>query len=170
MHTTRPPGTHPTRQPTYQPTHNQPIQNTRAFAGAPLPRQMGVVSLGVMQAINRMSCWGVRGRFGCARKPPEGSDNPGRNPWTLGQGARQTALQALLARLITEAGESGPADDDAATLDPQREARALLALADGLTSDVLIGRLTAEEAEDALHVHLVRLWERLSTSRPGKAV
>lgn len=84
---------------------SQPIQNTRAFAGAPLPRQMGVVSLGVVQAINRMSCWGVRGRFGCARKPPEGSDDPSRNPWPLGQGARQTALQALLARLITEAGE-----------------------------------------------------------------
>ncbi|MFJ2196691.1 TetR/AcrR family transcriptional regulator [Streptomyces violaceusniger] len=81
-----------------------------------------------------------------------------------------TALQALLARLITEASENGPADDDAATLDPQREARALLALADGLTSHVLIGHLTAEEAEDALHVHLVRLWEGLPTSRPGKAV
>ncbi|CAM5610567.1 AcrR family transcriptional regulator OS=Streptomyces violarus OX=67380 GN=FHS41_002241 PE=4 SV=1 [Streptomyces violarus] len=80
------------------------------------------------------------------------------------------ALQDLLARLITEASESGPADDDAATLDPQREARALLALADGLTSHVLIGHLTSEEAEDALHVHLVRLWERLPTSRPGKAV
>lgn len=83
---------------------------------------------------------------------------------------RYAALHSLLGRLITEAGESGPADDDAATLDPQREARALLALADGLTSHVLIGHLTAEEAEDALHVHLVRLWERLHTSRPGKAV
>ncbi|MDO0930417.1 TetR family transcriptional regulator C-terminal domain-containing protein [Streptomyces sp. DG2A-72] len=80
------------------------------------------------------------------------------------------ALQDLLGRLITEAGESGPADDNPATLDPQREARALLALADGLTSHVLIGHLTAEEAEDALHAHLVRLWERPHTSRPGKAV
>ncbi|MFI6934362.1 TetR/AcrR family transcriptional regulator [Streptomyces sp. NPDC050287] len=78
------------------------------------------------------------------------------------------ALQGLLVRLITEAGESGPADP--ATLDPQREARALLALADGLTSHVLIGHLTAEEAEDALHAHVVRLWERLHTSRPGKTV
>ncbi|MEU8825421.1 TetR family transcriptional regulator C-terminal domain-containing protein [Streptomyces sp. NPDC048636] len=80
------------------------------------------------------------------------------------------ALQDLLARLLTEASESGPADDNPATLDPQREARALLALADGLTSHVLIGHLTAEDAEDALHAHLVRLWERTHTSRPGKAV
>ncbi|WP_330287656.1 TetR/AcrR family transcriptional regulator [Streptomyces sp. NBC_00576] len=80
------------------------------------------------------------------------------------------ALQGLLVRLITEADESGRADDDPATLDPQREARALLALADGLTSHVLIGHLTAEEAEDTLHTHLVLLRERLRTSRPGKAV
>jgi hypothetical protein len=79
------------------------------------------------------------------------------------------ALQDLIVRLITEAGESGPADDAAATLDPQREARALLALADGLTSHVLIGHLTTEEAEDALHTHVVRLSERLHASRSGKA-
>ncbi|MFE5809239.1 TetR/AcrR family transcriptional regulator [Streptomyces sp. NPDC056491] len=78
------------------------------------------------------------------------------------------ALQGLLARLITEAGGSGPAHDDAATPDPQHEARALLALADGLTSHVLIGHLTAEEAEDALHMHVVRLWERLPAGRPGR--
>ncbi|MDI9888387.1 TetR family transcriptional regulator C-terminal domain-containing protein [Streptomyces sp. HNM0645] len=80
------------------------------------------------------------------------------------------ALQDLLGRLITEAGESGPAGDGAAMLDPQREARALLALSDGLTSHVLVGHLTAEEAEDALHVHVVSLWERLRTSRPGQDV
>ncbi|MFJ8945052.1 TetR/AcrR family transcriptional regulator [Streptomyces sp. NPDC102395] len=84
------------------------------------------------------------------------------------------ALHDLLCRLImealsSEAGESGSAGGDAATLDPQREARALLALADGLTSHVLIGHLTAEEAEGALHMHLVRLWEGLETSGPGKA-
>ncbi|MGW2048355.1 TetR/AcrR family transcriptional regulator [Streptomyces sp. NPDC001858] len=81
------------------------------------------------------------------------------------------ALHDLLGRLITEAGESVPVDDAAAKLDPQREARALLALADGLTSHVLIGHLTTEEAEDALHVHVVDLWARLRTSsRPGEAV
>jgi len=80
------------------------------------------------------------------------------------------ALHGFLGRLITEANESGPADDDAATIDPQREARALLALADGLTSHVLIGHLTAEEAEDALHMHVLHLWERLLTSRSGNAV
>ncbi|MFJ9742928.1 TetR/AcrR family transcriptional regulator [Streptomyces sp. NPDC101166] len=72
------------------------------------------------------------------------------------------ALHDLLCRLVTEAG------DDAAALDPQGEARALLALADGLTSHVLVGHLTAEEAEDALHAHLVRLWERLDAGGPGK--
>ncbi|MER5716375.1 TetR/AcrR family transcriptional regulator [Streptomyces sp. NPDC002132] len=84
------------------------------------------------------------------------------------------ALHDLLCRLVTEAlgaeaGESGSAGGDAAPLDPRREARVLLALADGLTSHVLIGHLTPEEAEDALHVHLVRLWEGLETSGPGKA-
>ncbi|MEV7239247.1 TetR family transcriptional regulator C-terminal domain-containing protein [Streptomyces sp. NPDC051020] len=77
------------------------------------------------------------------------------------------ALQDLLARLITEATESVPGDEGAAPPDPQREARTLLALADGLTSHVLIGHLTAEEAEDVLHAHLV---ERLHTTRPRKAV
>ncbi|GAA2281842.1 HTH-type transcriptional regulator PksA [Streptomyces ruber] len=80
------------------------------------------------------------------------------------------ALQDLLTRLIAEATESVPADEDAAPLDPQREARALLALADGLTTHVLVGHLTAEGAEEVLHAHLVGLWERLGTARPGKAV
>ncbi|MET9829773.1 TetR family transcriptional regulator C-terminal domain-containing protein [Streptomyces sp. NPDC006385] len=80
------------------------------------------------------------------------------------------ALQRLLARLITEATESGPTDEGTVPPDPQREARTLLALADGLTSHVLIGHLTAEEAEDVLHAHLVDLGERLHTTRPGKAV
>jgi AcrR family transcriptional regulator len=78
------------------------------------------------------------------------------------------ALHSLLGRLITEASESGPADDNRAMPDPQREARALLALADGLTSHVLIGHLTAEEAEDALHVHLVRLWQRITWDKRGE--
>ncbi|MEU0833495.1 TetR/AcrR family transcriptional regulator [Streptomyces sp. NPDC056231] len=80
------------------------------------------------------------------------------------------ALEDLLARLITEATESVPADGGAAPPDPQREARTLLALTDGLTSHVLIGHLTAEEAEDVLHAHLVGLWARLHTTGPRKAV
>ncbi|MEU1942547.1 TetR family transcriptional regulator C-terminal domain-containing protein [Streptomyces sp. NPDC020125] len=80
------------------------------------------------------------------------------------------ALQNLLARLITEATENGPADEGAAPPIPQVEARTLLALADGLTSHVLIGHLTAEEAEEVLHTHLVGLWERLRSTRPRKAV
>ncbi|MEU1215626.1 TetR family transcriptional regulator C-terminal domain-containing protein [Streptomyces sp. NPDC005790] len=80
------------------------------------------------------------------------------------------ALQDLLARLITEAAESAPANEGAAPPDPQREARALLSLADGLTSHVLIGHLTAEEAEKVLHAHVVGLWERLHTTRVRKAV
>ncbi|MGW4384653.1 TetR/AcrR family transcriptional regulator [Kitasatospora sp. NPDC004531] len=42
--------------------------------------------------------------------------------------------------------------------DPAAEARTLLALADGLTAHVLIGRRTPEEAEHLLHAHLTRLW------------
>ncbi|MCX5122077.1 TetR family transcriptional regulator C-terminal domain-containing protein [Micromonospora sp. NBC_00362] len=79
------------------------------------------------------------------------------------------ALQDLLARLITEAAESVPADEGAAPPDPQREARTLLALADGLTSHVLIGHLTEEEAEEVLHAHMVSLWESLHTTRVRKA-
>ncbi|MEQ4725758.1 TetR/AcrR family transcriptional regulator [Nonomuraea sp. B19D2] len=77
-------------------------------------------------------------------------------------------LQDLLARLITEAAESIPADEGAAPPDPQRKARTLLALADGLTSHVLIGHLTAEEAEDVLHAHVADLWERMHTTRVRK--
>lgn len=80
------------------------------------------------------------------------------------------ALQDLLARLITEAAESVPADEGVAPPDPQREARTLLALADGLTSHVLMGHLTAEEAEEVLHAHVVGLGERLHTTRVRKAV
>ncbi|MFF9363527.1 TetR/AcrR family transcriptional regulator [Streptomyces griseoluteus] len=75
------------------------------------------------------------------------------------------ALQNLFVRLITEAAESA-ADEGAAPPDPQHEAFTLLALADGLTTHVLIGHLTAEEAEEVLHAHLVGLWERLGTTRP----
>ncbi|MGW1365160.1 TetR/AcrR family transcriptional regulator [Streptomyces chartreusis] len=80
------------------------------------------------------------------------------------------ALKNLLARLITEATGSGPADEGATPPNPQHEACTLLALADGLTTHVLIGHLTAEEAEEVLHTHLAGLWERLGTTRPRKTV
>ncbi|MFI0862186.1 TetR/AcrR family transcriptional regulator [Streptomyces smyrnaeus] len=75
------------------------------------------------------------------------------------------SLHGLLVRLITEAAGSAPDDEGTAPPDPQREARALLALADGLTSHVLMGHLPTQEAEDVLHTHLVGLWERLGTVR-----
>ncbi|GAA3061885.1 TetR/AcrR family transcriptional regulator [Streptomyces goshikiensis] len=79
--------------------------------------------------------------------------------------ANYAALQESFARLIEEAradtGAAAGARADAgraAPLDPRREARALLALADGLTTHVLIGHLTPpREAEDVLHTHLARL-------------
>ncbi|MES4900791.1 MULTISPECIES: TetR/AcrR family transcriptional regulator [unclassified Streptomyces] len=84
------------------------------------------------------------------------------------------ALQDLFARLITEATEATAATEAtegaAAPPEPRREARALLALADGLTSHVLIGHLTPEEADEILRTHLAGLWERLgATTRPGTA-
>ncbi|MER5931015.1 TetR/AcrR family transcriptional regulator [Streptomyces sp. NPDC002054] len=71
--------------------------------------------------------------------------------------ANYATLQEAFTRLITEAGEDA---DHAAPLDPQREARTLLALADGLTTHVLIGHLTSQEAHDVLHAHLTGLWEQ----------
>jgi AcrR family transcriptional regulator len=59
-------------------------------------------------------------------------------------------LEGLLTRLLAEAGD--------ATVDIEREARTLLALADGLTAHVLIGHRTAREAEEVLDAHLARLW------------
>jgi hypothetical protein len=52
-------------------------------------------------------------------------------------------------------------------LDPQLEARTLLALADGLTVHVLIGHLTPHEAHDVLHAHLAGLWDRPITRTPS---
>ncbi|AYV32569.1 HTH-type transcriptional repressor KstR (plasmid) [Streptomyces sp. ADI95-16] len=78
--------------------------------------------------------------------------------------ANYTALTESFARLIEEAGadtggaaEAGADTGRAAPLDPRREARALLALADGLTTHVLIGHLTPREAREVLHTHLARL-------------
>ncbi|MQS36215.1 TetR/AcrR family transcriptional regulator [Streptomyces katsurahamanus] len=75
--------------------------------------------------------------------------------------ANYAALQEAFTQLISEAGEDGGEDADrAAPRDPRREARTLLALADGLTAHVLIGHLTPQEAQDVLHTHLTGLWER----------
>ncbi|MDW6057105.1 TetR family transcriptional regulator C-terminal domain-containing protein [Streptomyces sp. FXJ1.4098] len=71
--------------------------------------------------------------------------------------ANYAALQEAFTRLISEADEGA---DRAAPLDPPREARTLLALADGLTTHVLIGHLTPQEAHDVLHEHLTGLWEQ----------
>ncbi|MET9689616.1 TetR/AcrR family transcriptional regulator [Streptomyces sp. NPDC006514] len=69
--------------------------------------------------------------------------------------ANYAALQEAFTRLIAEAREGS---DRAAPLDPQREARTLLALADGLTTHVLIGHLTPNEAHEVLDAHLAGLW------------
>ncbi|MGW4435184.1 TetR/AcrR family transcriptional regulator [Streptomyces sp. NPDC004596] len=79
------------------------------------------------------------------------------------------ALQNLIVRLLAEATGSGLADEGGAPPSPHNEARTLLALADGLTTHVLIGHLTAEEAEAVLHAHLAGLWGRLGTTRPRRA-
>lgn len=71
--------------------------------------------------------------------------------------ANYAPLQEAFTRLVAEAGES---TGRAAPLDPQLEARTLLALADGLTAHVLIGHLTRQEAHDVLHAHLAGLWKQ----------
>ncbi|MEU6059768.1 TetR/AcrR family transcriptional regulator [Streptomyces sp. NPDC047097] len=64
------------------------------------------------------------------------------------------ALQGLFTRLIEEAAAGGAG----AGLDPEREARTLLALADGLTAQVLVGHLTERAAEEVLDAQLARMW------------
>ncbi|MFF9785959.1 TetR/AcrR family transcriptional regulator [Streptomyces nigrescens] len=59
-------------------------------------------------------------------------------------------LQTVFAQLIAEASD---------TADPDRAARTLLALADGLTTHVLIGHLSPAEALDVLDGQLNRLWD-----------
>ncbi|MDV9186902.1 TetR/AcrR family transcriptional regulator [Streptomyces sp. SR27] len=71
--------------------------------------------------------------------------------------AGYTPLLETFTRLIREVGESA---GSTVPVDPRREAHALLALADGLTAHVLIGRLTSQEAQDVLHAHLDNLWDR----------
>lgn len=80
------------------------------------------------------------------------------------------ALENLVVRLVTEATESRSADEGVAPPGSRNEARTLLALADGLTTHVLIGHLTANEAQEALHTHLAGLFERLSTTHPQETI
>ncbi|MEU4949679.1 TetR/AcrR family transcriptional regulator [Streptomyces lavendulae] len=69
--------------------------------------------------------------------------------------ASYAALEESFAGLVAEALE-----DPARTVpvDPRREARTLLALADGLTAHVLIGHLTPRAAQDVLDAHLTALF------------
>ncbi|MFI6526423.1 TetR/AcrR family transcriptional regulator [Streptomyces uncialis] len=79
--------------------------------------------------------------------------------------ANYVAVEEMFTRLVAEVAED---TGSAGHLDPVRAARTLLALADGLTAHVLVGHLTAEEAHDILHAHLVGLWERSAVlSRPA---
>lgn len=66
------------------------------------------------------------------------------------------ALEEMFGDLLTEA-----ARDEAATVEPRREARGILALADGLTTHVLVGHLTPRQAQGVLDAQLGTLWERL---------
>lgn len=74
--------------------------------------------------------------------------------------ASYAALQDLFTRLITEAVGSSRPSEDGTSFDPHSEARALLALADGLTAQVLIGHLAPEAAAEVLDTHLARLRQR----------
>ncbi|MFE9258191.1 TetR/AcrR family transcriptional regulator [Streptomyces sp. NPDC006879] len=73
------------------------------------------------------------------------------------------ALQQAFTDLVSQADEAAGC---AVPLDPQREARALLALADGLTTHVLIGHLTSQEAYTVLDTHLARLWDQVTPPPP----
>ncbi|MFE6664879.1 TetR/AcrR family transcriptional regulator [Streptomyces sp. NPDC057697] len=71
--------------------------------------------------------------------------------------ANYAALQEAFTQLVQEAREDVA---PSAPFDPRRAARTLLALADGLTTHVLIGHLTPQEAHDVLHANLSGLWEQ----------
>ncbi|MFG3113441.1 TetR/AcrR family transcriptional regulator [Streptomyces sp. NPDC048197] len=62
-----------------------------------------------------------------------------------------TGLQTVFTRLVSEASDIE---------DPERAARTLLALADGLTAHVLIGHLSPAAALDVLDGHLHHLWNQ----------
>ncbi|MER7825802.1 TetR/AcrR family transcriptional regulator [Streptomyces sp. NPDC096097] len=88
--------------------------------------------------------------------------------------ANYVLLQEAFTGLVAEAGKDAAAAgadaeaeaeaDGAGRLDASREARTLLALADGLTTHVLIGHLTPRDAYDVLHAHLAALRERSAGS------
>ncbi|MFF5488456.1 TetR/AcrR family transcriptional regulator [Streptomyces virginiae] len=83
--------------------------------------------------------------------------------------ANYATMQEAFTRLIAEAGEdaeAGEEADGAGRRGAEREARTLLALADGLTTHVLIGHLTPQEAYEVLDAHLVGLRERSASSIP----
>jgi AcrR family transcriptional regulator len=61
-------------------------------------------------------------------------------------------VHRLIVGLIREAASAG-----AATVDAELEARTLLALADGLTVQVLLGQLGRDEARQALEAHVQKL-------------
>ncbi|MFD8291886.1 TetR/AcrR family transcriptional regulator [Streptomyces lavendulae] len=69
--------------------------------------------------------------------------------------ASYAALEDSFTGLVAEALEE-PAR--AVPVDPRREARTLLALADGLTAHVLVGHLTPRAAQDVLDAHLTALF------------
>ncbi|MFD8021245.1 TetR/AcrR family transcriptional regulator [Streptomyces lavendulae] len=69
--------------------------------------------------------------------------------------ASYAALEESFTGLVAEALEE-PAR--AVPVDPRREARTLLALADGLTAHVLVGHLTPRAAQDVLDAHLTALF------------
>ncbi|MFJ6049805.1 TetR/AcrR family transcriptional regulator [Streptomyces sp. NPDC092307] len=83
--------------------------------------------------------------------------------------ANYALLQEAFTGLVAEAGNDAAVGADAEAdgaghLDASREARILLALADGLTTHVLIGHLTPRDAYDVLHAHLAALLERSAGS------
>ncbi|MDH6540320.1 TetR/AcrR family transcriptional regulator [Streptomyces sp. SPB4] len=69
--------------------------------------------------------------------------------------ASYAALEESFTGLVAEALEE-PAR--AVPVDPRREARTLLALADGLTAHVLVGHLAPRAAQDVLDAHLTALF------------
>ncbi|WP_380285911.1 TetR/AcrR family transcriptional regulator [Kitasatospora purpeofusca] len=72
--------------------------------------------------------------------------------------AAYAVSEELFLRLLAEAG-TGEGDDEAADEGARAvEVRTLLALVDGLTAHVLVGRLTEGQAAEVLHAHLERLW------------
>ncbi|MFE7188168.1 TetR/AcrR family transcriptional regulator [Kitasatospora sp. NPDC057541] len=64
--------------------------------------------------------------------------------------AGYAASEELFLGLLAEAGVAQEVREV--------EVRALLALVDGLTAHVLVGRLTEDRAAEVLHAHLERLW------------